>query len=164
MEDYTRVYTRKPWVIMDHYLTVRQWEPNFKPSEALETTTALWVRFPELPIEYYQDKVLYAIAKSIGKPLKIDWTIAMATRGKFSWICVEMDLTKPLKPKFILEGRYYNIEYESLHSFCFLCKRLDHRKEAYRFKEPPSPLSAKNLDVSSEQTLPTGTAKSNGNL
>ncbi|KAI8028181.1 hypothetical protein LOK49_LG02G03616 [Camellia lanceoleosa] len=42
-----------PWVIMDHYLTMRRWEPNFKPSEALETKTPIWVRFPELPIEYY---------------------------------------------------------------------------------------------------------------
>ncbi|KAI7983905.1 hypothetical protein LOK49_LG15G00480 [Camellia lanceoleosa] len=90
---------------MDHYLTVRRWEPNFKPSEALETKTAIWVQFPELPIEYYQDKVLFAIAKSLGKPLKIDWTTAMATRGKFARICIEMDLSKPLKPKFILEGR-----------------------------------------------------------
>ncbi|KAL7240588.1 hypothetical protein ACSBR2_006279 [Camellia fascicularis] len=163
-EDYTKVYTRGPWVIMDHYRTVRRWEPNFKPSEALETTTAIWVRFPELPIEYYQEKVLYAIVKSIGKPLKIDWTTAMATRGKFARICVEMDLTKPLKPKFILEGRYYNIEYESLHSFCFLCGRIDHRKEAYQFKALPSPPLAKNIDVSGEQTLSTGTAATNGNL
>ncbi|XP_028111147.1 uncharacterized protein LOC114309572 [Camellia sinensis] len=133
-EDCTKVFTEGPWVIMDHYLTVRRWEPNFKPSEAFETTTAVWVRFPELPIEYYQEKVLFAIAKSIGKPLKIDWTTAMATRGKFARVCVEMDLSQPLKPKFILEGKLYSIEYESLHSFCFLCGRVDHRKEACRFK------------------------------
>ncbi|KAI7994531.1 hypothetical protein LOK49_LG11G02729 [Camellia lanceoleosa] len=83
-EDYTKVYTGCLWVIMDHYLTVRRWEPNFKPSKAFETTTAIWVRFTELPIEYYQDKILVAIAKTIGKPLKIDWTTAMATRGKFA--------------------------------------------------------------------------------
>ncbi|KAI8019823.1 hypothetical protein LOK49_LG04G01156 [Camellia lanceoleosa] len=59
-------------VIMDHYLIVRKWEPNFKPSEAFETTTTIWVQFPELSIEYYQDKVLFAIAKTSGKPLKID--------------------------------------------------------------------------------------------
>ncbi|KAL7177070.1 hypothetical protein ACSBR2_030406 [Camellia fascicularis] len=82
--DCTHVFTGGPWVIMDHYLTVRRWEPNFRPSEAFETTTAVWVRFPELPIEYYQEKVLFAISKSLGKSLKIDWTTAIATRGKFA--------------------------------------------------------------------------------
>ncbi|CAL5359909.1 unnamed protein product [Camellia sinensis] len=102
--DCANVFTGGPWVIMDHYLTVRRWEPNFRPSEAFETTTAVWVRFPKLPIEYYQEKVLFAIAKTIDKPFKIDWNTAMATRGKFARVCVEMDLSKLLKPKFLLEG------------------------------------------------------------
>ncbi|KAL7229092.1 hypothetical protein ACSBR2_007730 [Camellia fascicularis] len=71
-EDCAKVYTGGPWVIMDHYLIVRRWEPNFTPLEALETTIAIRVQFQELSIEYYQDKVLFAIAKSLGKPLKID--------------------------------------------------------------------------------------------
>ncbi|XP_028051868.1 uncharacterized protein LOC114256416 [Camellia sinensis] len=108
--DYTTVFTGGPWVIMDHYLTVRRWEPNFKPSEAFETITVIWVRFPELPIEYYQETVLFAIAKTIDKPLKIDWNTTMVTRGKFARICVEMDVSQPLKSKFILEDRYYNID------------------------------------------------------
>ncbi|CAL5384092.1 unnamed protein product [Camellia sinensis] len=83
-EDCSRVYSGGPWMIMDHYLTVRKWEPDFKASEAFETTTAVWVRFLELPIEYFQEKVLYAIAKQIDRPLKIDLTTAMATRGKFA--------------------------------------------------------------------------------
>ncbi|KAI8003573.1 hypothetical protein LOK49_LG08G00787 [Camellia lanceoleosa] len=36
-----RVYTEGPWIIMDHYLTVRRWEHDFMPSEAKEVTTAL---------------------------------------------------------------------------------------------------------------------------
>ncbi|XP_028059208.1 uncharacterized protein LOC114262941 [Camellia sinensis] len=69
---------------MDHYLTVRRWEPDFKPYEAGEVATALWVRFPQLPIEYYNEKVLFHIAKAIGKPLKIDLNIAMSTRGRYA--------------------------------------------------------------------------------
>ncbi|XP_028053714.1 uncharacterized protein LOC114258058 [Camellia sinensis] len=163
-EDFTKVHTGGPWVIMDHYLTVRLWEPNFKPSEALETTTAIWVRFPELPIEYYHDKVLFAIAKTIGKPLKIDWTTAMVTRGKFARICVEMDLTKPLIPKFVLEDKCYSIEYESLHSFCFLCGRIDHRREACRFKTHIAQPTGEKLAVTSDDSHGTSTTDANGNL
>ncbi|XP_028055739.1 uncharacterized protein LOC114259917 [Camellia sinensis] len=145
--DCANVFTGGPWVIMDHYLTVRRWEPNFRPSKAFETTTAVWVQFPGLLIEYYQEKVLFVIAKAIGKPLKIDWNTAMATRGKFARVCVEMDLSKPLKPKFLLEGMVYNIEYESLHSFCFLCGRIDHRKEGCRFKTTSAPPVVENMAV-----------------
>ncbi|KAL7177442.1 hypothetical protein ACSBR2_030743 [Camellia fascicularis] len=128
-EDCSRVYSGGPWVIMNHYLTVRKWEPDFKASEAFETTTAVGVRFPKLPIEYFQEKVLYAIAKQIGRPLKIDLTTAMVTRGKFARVCIEIDLRKPLCPRFMLGMKYYNIEYESIHSFYFHCGRVDHRKE-----------------------------------
>ncbi|KAL7221604.1 hypothetical protein ACSBR1_023540 [Camellia fascicularis] len=149
---------------MDHYLTIRKWEPNFKPSEVFETTTATWVWFPELPIEYYQDKVLFTIAKNIGKPLKIDWTTAMATRGKFARVYVEMDITKPLIPKFILEKKCYNIEYESLHSFCFLCGRIDHRKEACSLKSQNAQPAGEKVAVTGVDSCGTPVAETNGNL
>ncbi|KAI8027770.1 Uncharacterized protein LOK49_LG02G01142 [Camellia lanceoleosa] len=133
-EDCAYVYSGGPWVILDHYLTVRKWKPDFKASEAFETTTAVWVRFPELPIEYFQEKVLYTIAKQLGRPLKIDLTTAMATRGKFARVCIEMDLNKPLCPRFLLGKKTYAIEYESIHSICFHCGRVDHRKELCRHK------------------------------
>ncbi|CAL5396478.1 unnamed protein product [Camellia sinensis] len=149
---------RKPW---ENALIVRLLEKNIGYKMLCTRVAKIWGLQGEFNAI---DLVLYAIEQTIGKPLKIDWTTSMATRGKFAQICVEMDLTKPLKPKFILEGRYYNIEYESLHSFCFLCGQIDHRKEACRFKEPPSQPSAKNLAVFDEQTLPTGSIETNGNL
>ncbi|KAI8010347.1 hypothetical protein LOK49_LG06G00492 [Camellia lanceoleosa] len=101
---------------------------------AFETTTAVWVRFPELPIEYFQEKVLYTITRQIGKPLKIDLTTALATRGRFARVCVEVDLRKPLCPQFLLGKKSYNIEYESMHSFCFYCGRVDHRKKLCKYQ------------------------------
>ncbi|KAK2969415.1 hypothetical protein RJ640_020358 [Escallonia rubra] len=56
IQDYHYVTNGGPWIILNHYLTVRKWEANFKPSEALETKTAVWLRLPELPIEYYDEK------------------------------------------------------------------------------------------------------------
>ncbi|KAI8012902.1 Uncharacterized protein LOK49_LG05G00852 [Camellia lanceoleosa] len=138
-EDCAHVYSGGPWVILDHYLTVRKWEPDFKASEAFETTTAVWVRFPELPIEYFQEQVLYTIAKQLGRPLKIDLTTAMATRGKFARVCIELDLNKPLCPRFLLGKKSYSIEYESIHSLCFHCGRVDHRKELCRHKAANRP-------------------------
>ena len=35
-------------------------------------SVACWVRLPELPAEYYDDQILYKIAKEIGRPIKMD--------------------------------------------------------------------------------------------
>lgn len=51
--DYNKVFTGGPWVIQDHYLTVRKWQPDFKADKATAIKTAVWMRFPFLPYEYY---------------------------------------------------------------------------------------------------------------
>lgn len=128
-EDCAYVYTRGPGIVLDHYLTVRKWQPDFKPAAAEEVKTALWVRFPQLPIEYYSEKVIFHIAKALGKPLKIDLNTATSTRGKYARVCIEMDLKKPLLSCFAIGKYNYLIEYEHLHNFCFNCGRVGHRRE-----------------------------------
>ncbi|KAL7192728.1 hypothetical protein ACSBR2_024529 [Camellia fascicularis] len=129
MEDYSKVFTGGPWVVLDRYVTVRKWQPNFKSDEAEEDTTAIWVRFPNLPIEYYDEKVLYHISKVIGTPLKIDVNTAMEARGKYARVCVEMDQHKPLISHLTIGRYHYVVEYEHLHTLCFSCGRVGHRKE-----------------------------------
>lgn len=68
----TIMFTGGPWVVMNHYLVVS------KPSEVMETTTAIWLRFSELQIEYYDEEPLYQIAERFGRP---DITTASSTRG-----------------------------------------------------------------------------------
>jgi len=49
--------------------------PDFRPSLATVTKTALWIRLPELPIEYFDSEVLLKIGKTFGKPIQIyTWT------------------------------------------------------------------------------------------
>ncbi|CAL5441911.1 unnamed protein product [Camellia sinensis] len=114
---------------MDRYVTVRKWQPDFKSDEAEEDTMAIWVRFPNLPIEYYDDKVLYHISKVLGTPLKVDINTAMATRGKYARVCVELDLRKPLISHITIGRYHYVVEYEHLHTLCFSCGRVGHQKE-----------------------------------
>ncbi|KAL7202773.1 hypothetical protein ACSBR1_034273 [Camellia fascicularis] len=156
LADCNSVYTEGPWIIMDHYLTVRRWEHDFKPSKATEVTTALWVRFPQLPIEYYNEKVLYHIAKVIGRPLKVDLNTAMSIRGRYARVCVEVDLTKPLVSRFAIGKYSYTIEYEHLHYFCFACGKVGHRKEYCNVKgATPPPLSpARQGDSNGPQVRP----------
>lgn len=72
-----------PWMIIDHYLHVRRSVPNFVPESAEITTLPVWVRFPFLPVEYYNERWLRRAGDRIGKTLKVDDTTRAASRGKF---------------------------------------------------------------------------------
>ena len=58
-EDYDRVLKYGLWFVGGHYLSIRKWEPNFKPSIASVSLIVVWVQFPKLPIEYYEPLVLH---------------------------------------------------------------------------------------------------------
>ncbi|KAI7988230.1 Uncharacterized protein LOK49_LG13G01141 [Camellia lanceoleosa] len=151
-EDCSYVYTGGPWIVLDHYLTIRKWTPDFKSSAAKETSSALWVQFPQLPIEYYDEKVLFHIAKTMGKPLKINLNTATSSRGKYARVCIEMDLKKPLISLFAIGKYTYSIEYEHLHTFCFTCSRVGHRRK-WCSEKPPSTVNLLNADVSTNQIM-----------
>ena len=57
-EDYDKVLRGGPWFIGGHFLVIKLWEPYFKASEAKFSSVAMWVRLPELPIEFYDKIVL----------------------------------------------------------------------------------------------------------
>lgn len=43
-EDYERVMNDGLWFVGGHYLSIRKWEPNFKPSAASALSVVIWVR------------------------------------------------------------------------------------------------------------------------
>ncbi|XP_028087776.1 uncharacterized protein LOC114288464 [Camellia sinensis] len=138
-DDYNKVYIGGLWVVMDHYVTVRKWQQDFKSDKAEEDTTTIWVQFPNLPIEYYNEKVLYHIAKMLGVPLKIDINTAMAVRVKYARVYIEMNLRQPLIPYFSIGNHTYRVEYEHLHSLCFLCGRFGYQREVCSDRAIPVP-------------------------
>ena len=64
--------------------------------EAKFSSVAVWVRLPELPIEFYDKIVLKEIGNAIGPMLRIDYYTASGTRGSFVRLCIQVDLDKPL--------------------------------------------------------------------
>ncbi|XP_028115552.1 uncharacterized protein LOC114313362 [Camellia sinensis] len=53
----------------------------------------------------------------------------MSTRGRYTRVCVEVNLTKLFVSRFAIGKYTYIIEYEHLHYFCFACGKVGHRKE-----------------------------------
>ncbi|KAK7855136.1 hypothetical protein CFP56_029375 [Quercus suber] len=80
-DDHSRVLKNGPWFIGGHYLSIRRWEPNFKPSSANLLAVVVWIRLPELPIEYYEESVLRDIGKAIGPVIRVHTHIALEVMG-----------------------------------------------------------------------------------
>lgn len=64
-----------PWIIADHYLAVRKWYHDLDPHKFSVNHIAVWVRFPDIPIEYYEESFLMKIGRLIGTLLRVDKTI-----------------------------------------------------------------------------------------
>ncbi|KAK4253924.1 hypothetical protein QN277_010539 [Acacia crassicarpa] len=125
--DYDNALTGGPWLIFDHYLTVRPWEPNFHPMKASIDKVAVWVRLPSVFLEYYNKEALTWIGNRLGETIKIDTNTSGHLRGHYIRICVLVDLEKQLMSGFSLEGEDYYLEYEGLHLLCTNCGRYGHR-------------------------------------
>ncbi|XP_019184648.1 PREDICTED: uncharacterized protein LOC109179603 [Ipomoea nil] len=119
-----------PWRILDHYLIVKEWSPDFDPIRDKTEKVLVWIRFPCLPIEYYSASFLQKVGKKIGRPVRVDQATSQVSRGRFARMCVEIDLTKPLISKFKLRKRTRFIAYEGIHLVCFGCGMYGHSHEA----------------------------------
>ncbi|KAI9082448.1 hypothetical protein K1719_035591 [Acacia pycnantha] len=58
------------------------------------------------------------------------WVISDKGRNKFARVCIELDLTKPLVPHYMVDGVLKHVEYESLHALCLNYGIFGHFKES----------------------------------
>ena len=140
-EDYDVVLKNGPWFIGENFLSIRPWEPNFKPATAVVSLVAVWVRLNELSIEYYDPEALLIIGQAIGNVLRIDTHTASGTRGRYARLCIQVDFEKPLANVVLVDNVEQPITYEGLHRFCFFfCGRISHQREECIFTiRKPSP-------------------------
>ena len=142
-----------PWFVGQQFLAIRLWELEFKASLASCSSVAVWVRLPELPIEFYEPTILKKIGKTIGPVLRIDSHTLNGERGRFARVCVQIDVNKPLVRSIKIGRMIQPVQYEGLNSLCFACGRLGHRKEQCPsiIKKPGSPMETP-VDVSSDSS------------
>ncbi|CAN1142454.1 hypothetical protein LINPERHAP2_LOCUS13095 [Linum perenne] len=126
VEDYDRAMFEGPWLVGDHYVVSEEWRPNFEPGYAQVNNIRVWIRLPNLPIEYFDAAILSLIGDKVGRTVRIDNTTLSGTRGNYARLCVEIDLHRPLLSKYRLRRRVRRIEYEGLHTICFHCGCYGH--------------------------------------
>ena len=126
-----------PWFIGENFLSIRPWEPYFKTSTASVTSIAVWIRFNELPIEYYETQTLKQIGSTIGTVLRIDTHTAVEAQGRYARLCVQFDVSKPLITSVQIGEFEQSVIFESIQRLCFSCGRLGHRKKSCLYSIRP---------------------------
>ncbi|XP_020208121.1 uncharacterized protein LOC109793062 [Cajanus cajan] len=144
-EDKSKVVENGPWMIFDHYLSIRPWVPNFVSSEARIERTMAWIRFPNLGLEYYDESILLALASAVGKPLKVDTMTMGVVRGRFARVCVELELDRPVVGKVWFRNHWFKVEYEGLHLLCSKCGCYGHLSRACSHKEAADQVTTNGL-------------------
>lgn len=129
VDDVDHILKGGPWFIGQHFLAIRQWEPEFKASAATLSSVAVWIRLPELPIKYYENNALLKIGRAIGPILRIDSHTANGERGRFARLCIQVNLEKPLIRTVYLRKLAQCVQYEGINALCFSCGRIGHKVE-----------------------------------
>lgn len=107
MEDLQYAIEEGPWIIYVHYLTVRRWFPEFKPSETTIDSTAVWVRFPGLSIQYYNVTMIESYSQwemPLVRPLKLIRIQALLLRSIFPVFVFKFILINLRFPRYVLMG------------------------------------------------------------
>lgn len=125
-EEYLAALTGGPWRMFGSYLMVQAWSPEFDPLRSDIVTTPVWIRIANIPVNFYHNTILMGIAKGLGKPVRVDSTTLNFERARFARVCVEVNLTKPLKGTIMVNGERYYVSYEGLTNICSMCGLYGH--------------------------------------
>lgn len=72
VEDRDKILDRRTWSPKPGTMRIQLWVRGINPYKVNTTLAQVWVRFYELPMEFFQPKILHALASGLGTVIKID--------------------------------------------------------------------------------------------
>ncbi|KAJ0967939.1 hypothetical protein J5N97_024856 [Dioscorea zingiberensis] len=123
-----------PWSVNGMSIHLIKWRPNFQLAFEELSTATIWILLHNLPSEYWDMEALEIVASNFGTMKKADQTTLITNRGKFARVCIELDLSQPLKRggwvRSTRGDKFVTVEYEKLPIFCFKCGIIGHYLQA----------------------------------
>jgi len=106
------------------------WSKDFAPQAQSQTHAQVWVRFLNLPQEYWEKQTLFEIASGLGTPLSINESTQHRRFGIFARVLIDVDLSENLFEYVVVEREYHAlsipVQYEKHPLFCAHCKMIGH--------------------------------------
>lgn len=131
--DLRSVWSNGAWNLKPGLLRLSRWSPDFNASNQTQTHSQVWVRFHYLPLEYWQDKILFEIAGAIGTPIVIDENTRNNSFGHYARVLVDINFAGFIPDTLCVERDNFafdiEIEYEHPPYFCFTCNSIGHSSD-----------------------------------
>ena len=104
LEDLSTILCDGPWPSGCSTLVLLKWTSILNMKESFFERAPIWVRLPELPLEFWNEEVFVGVASSFGELLSINLTTASKRHLTYAHICIG-----------VVEG-VDMLEYVSFHS------------------------------------------------
>ena len=136
-----------PWYIAGRPIILRVWQPGMEMLNIQLTIMPIWVKFYNIPLEYWTNTCLGYIASVVGKPLHMDSLTENRSRLSFARICIEVDSSSKFPKTARLNlgnGKHTTIiiEYPWVPHNCSHCKVFGHKiSQCPVSKAPPTPVN-----------------------
>ncbi|XP_028063035.1 uncharacterized protein LOC114266353 [Camellia sinensis] len=122
-----------PWYIGGYLLILKQWKRMMKLAKEKSTKIPVWVKFFNIPLEYWDPDGLSRVASVIGNPLFMDQLTARGSRVAFARFCVEIEATSKFPSYFQIrcedEAVLIRVEYQGFPSICQHCQIFGHNTD-----------------------------------
>ncbi|XP_010445325.1 PREDICTED: uncharacterized protein LOC104727972 [Camelina sativa] len=125
-EEYMAALTGGPWRMFGSYLLVQAWTPEFDPLRDEISTTLVWIRLTNIPLNFYHKNILFGVTRGLGNPIRVDGTTSNCERTRFAIVCVEVNLKRPMKGTIMINGERNFVAYEGLNTICLGCGMYGH--------------------------------------
>ena len=132
-----------PWHLAGRPFILRAWKPGMDMLNIQLSSIPIWVRFYNIPLEYWTSTCLGHIASTIGIPLHLDPLTENQTKLSFARICIEVGVGCEFPKSVLLDrgnGSYSTIrtEYPWVPQCCSECKLFGHNLLNCQAKKRPS--------------------------
>lgn len=130
LADRDRVLDRRSWSLKPGMIRLQRWVRGFNPYKVNSTLAQVWVRIYEIPMEYFQPKIVHALASDLGTVIKMDERTRNRTMCHYARVLIEIDMTKGCEDYIMFESEeqvmFASLKYEQLLPFCSHCGIVGH--------------------------------------
>ncbi|XP_026416838.1 uncharacterized protein LOC113312291 [Papaver somniferum] len=108
----------------------------------------VWVHYPGLSLEYWDEETLFTISIAIGTPIKVDAATLQYQSGYYAKVLIEIDLAKTIPNKLWIITKYeafsQGVTLTKLPKFCTKCKIVGHLTTECRVSQQSSKAGSSN--------------------
>ncbi|KAL8503531.1 hypothetical protein ACS0TY_022315 [Phlomoides rotata] len=97
------IFAKRAWSLKPGVIRLQNWVRNFNPYRVNSSVAQVWVRLSELPLEYWNNHIITALASVVETLIKIDERTASRSMGRFTRVLVEVDLKQDLEEYILFE-------------------------------------------------------------